>query len=211
MTTGSDTRRQDSVASPYRARIASTVSLVHPQPLPDGALEGMPAQRRSDARTRASAGRYRAATVHEPRPPRPRHAQQAPSPQLFTLDPVRAVGGAVLVTAALAAFDFALTRRLSLFFDLCFILVSLSAAMSVQRRGLFAVGVLPPLLMGAVVAAFAVLVPSALTASHLAFVSTWLTGLAHHGGALAAAHVVVLALVGLRTGQQAPSGPEPQA
>lgn len=113
--------------------------------------------------------------------------------------------------AALAAFDFALTRRLSMFFDLCFILATLSATLLVQRRGLFAVGVLPPLLMGAVIAVFAVLVPSALTADHLAFVSTWLTGLAHHGGALAAAHVVVLALVGLRVGQKAPSAPEPQA
>jgi len=112
--------------------------------------------------------------------------------------------------AALAAFDFALTRRLSMFFDLCFILATLSATLLVQRRGLFAVGVLPPLLMGAVIAVFAMLVPSALTADHLAFVSTWLTGLAHHGGALAAAHVVVLALVGLRVGQKAPSAPEPQ-
>jgi hypothetical protein len=127
------------------------------------------------------------------------------------LDPVRTVAGAVVVTAAVAAFDFVLTRRLSLFFDLCFILVSLSAAVLVRRRGLFAVGVLPPLLLGAVVATFALLVPSALTASHLAFVSTWLTGLAHHGGALAAAHVVVLALVGLRAAQQpAAQGPPAQ-
>jgi hypothetical protein len=182
---------------------------VHPQPLSDGALEGMPAQRRLDARTRVSAGRYRAAPVPQPRPPRPRHAQPAAASQLCTLDPFRAVGGAAAVTATLAAFDFALTHRLSLFFDLCFILVSLSAAMLVQRRGMFAVGVLPPLLMGAVVAAFALLFPSALTASHLAFVSTWLTGLAHHGGALAAAHVVVLALVGVRTGQKAPPAAEP--
>lgn len=186
------------------------MSAVHPQPLPDGALEGMPAQRRLDARTRVSAGRYRAASVHQPRSVRPRHAQQEPAPELFTLDPIRTVGGAIVVMAALAAFDFALTRRLSMFFDLCFILATLSATLLVQRRGLFAVGVLPPLLMGAVIAVFAVLVPSALTADHLAFVSTWLTGLAHHGGALAAAHVVVLALVGLRVGQKAPSAPEPQ-
>jgi hypothetical protein len=167
----------------------------------------MPAQRRPDARTRVSAGRYRAGPVQTPRPSRPRRGQHGPggaAPQPVVLDPVRAVGGAVLVTAAVAAFDLALTRRLSLFFDLCFILVCLSAAMLVRRRGLFAVGVLPPLLLGAVMAVFAVLHPGALTTSHLAFVSTWLTGLAHHGGALAAAHVVVLALVGMRAAQQPP-------
>jgi hypothetical protein len=108
------------------------------------------------------------------------------------------VGAAVVVTAAVVAYDLTLTDRLSMFFDLCFILVGLTAALVVRRPGLFAVGVLPPLLLGAVVAVLAVLSPVALTASHLAFVSTWLTGLAHHGAALVVTHVLVLAIVGLR-------------
>jgi hypothetical protein len=112
------------------------------------------------------------------------------------------VGTAVVATTAVAALDLALTARLSMFFDLCFILVSLSAALAVRDRGLYAVGVLPPLLLGAVVAVVAVLSPAALTATHLAFVSTWLTGLAHHGVALASAHVVVLAVVGLRSAER---------
>jgi hypothetical protein len=112
------------------------------------------------------------------------------------------VGTAVAGTAALAAFDLALTGRLSQFFDLCFVLAGLVPALLVRREGLFAVGVLPPLLLGGVVAVLAALAPGALTNSHLAFVSTWLTGLAHHGAALVATHLVVLAIIGLRAGQQ---------
>jgi hypothetical protein len=111
------------------------------------------------------------------------------------------VAGAIVMTAAVVAFDVALTARLSMFFDLCFVLVGLWAALVVRRQGLYAVGVLPPLLLGAVVAFLAVTMPSTLTASHLAFVSTWLTGLAHHGVALGATHIVVLAIVGLRAGE----------
>ena len=110
------------------------------------------------------------------------------------------VTGAVVMTAAVVALDVALTARLSMFFDLCFVLVGLWAALVVRRQGLYAIGVLPPLLLGAVVAFLAVTMPSTLTASHIAFVSTWLTGLARHGVALGATHIVVLAIVGLRAG-----------
>jgi hypothetical protein len=111
------------------------------------------------------------------------------------------VGGALLLTTAVVAFDVWLTGRLSLFFDLCFVLVCLSAALLARRRGLFAVAVLGPLLLGGVVALLGFTAPHALTASNLPFVSTWLTGLAHHGAALAAAQVVALAVVGLRAAQ----------
>lgn len=108
---------------------------------------------------------------------------------------------AMAATAAVASADVALTARLSMFFDLCFILVCLWAALVVRRRGLYAAGVLPPLLLGAVVAVLALRFPSAVTSSDLTFVSTWLTGLTLHGGALAAAHLVVLVIVGLRAAQ----------
>lgn len=155
------------------------------------------------------------APAEEPSPPRPRtrsgatsrHARRgsgvdaAASPALAKHDTRQVVAGAVVATAAVVAFDVALTARLSMFFDLCFVLVGLWAALGVRRQGLYAVGVLPPLLLGAVVAFLAVTMPATLTASHLAFVSTWLTGLAQHGVALGATHVVVLAIVGLRAGQ----------
>jgi hypothetical protein len=144
-----------------------------------------------------SAGRYRATAATEPRPGA-RHAVDSSPPPLAHRAAARVVGVAVLTTAGVVAFDVALTGRLSMFFDLCFILVGLCAALGVRRDGLYAVGVLPPLLLGAVVAVLAVVSPVALTDSRLAFASTWLTGLAHHGLALASAHAVVLAIVGIR-------------
>ena len=125
----------------------------------------------------------------------------APSPALAQHTAQQVVAGAVVMTAAVVALDVTLTARLSMFFDLCFVLVGLWAALVVRRQGLYAAGVLPPLLLGAVVALLAVTMPTALTATHLGFVSTWLTGLAQHGIALGATHVVVLTIVGLRAGQ----------
>ena len=118
-----------------------------------------------------SAGRYRATAARETRP-RPRHAVDSSPPALVHQAPVRVLGAAVLTTAGVVAFDVALTGRLSMFFDLCFILVGLCAALGVRRDGLYAVGVLPPLLLGAVVALLAVLSPGTLTDSRLAFAST---------------------------------------
>jgi hypothetical protein len=157
--------------------------------------------RRPGTRTRPPNGRYRAAAAREQRP-RPRHAVDAPAPPLVHQAAARVVGAAVATTVGVVAFDVALTGRLSMFFDLCFILVGLCAALGVRRDGLYAVGVLPPLLLGAVVAVLAVLSPGTLTASRLEFASTWLTGLAHHGVALASAHAVVLTIVGMRAGAE---------
>lgn len=134
--------------------------------------------------------------------PRTHHSHvRASPPALVERDTRTVLLTAGAATAVVVTFDLALTQRLSMFFDLCFVLVGLSAALVVKRPGFFAVGVLPPLLLGAVVAVLAVVAPSALTASHLAFVSTWLTGLAHHGAALVATHAVVLAIIGLRLPQ----------
>jgi hypothetical protein len=58
--------------------------------------------------------------------------------------------GAVSATAAL---NVALRRGFTLFFDLCFVAVCLVAAMAVSQRDLFTTGVLPPLLLSAVIAA----------------------------------------------------------
>jgi hypothetical protein len=140
----------------------------------------------------------------EPQPPRtrPRHRgaadREATPPPFPQVHAAPLTAAAVAGTAAVAALDLALTGRLSMFFDLCFVLVGLVSALTVRRPGMYAVGVQPPLLMGAVVALLAVVQPTALTVTPSAFVSTWLTGLAHHGAALAVTHLVVLAVVGAR-------------
>jgi hypothetical protein len=195
---------------------------VHPQPVPERAPEQDAELTRSDAHTAEPPDVWSAEAewpVDEPpaeEPPAPprsragtavrshrgaRAGDADTSPALTQHGAQQVVAGAIVITAAVVAFDIALTARLSMFFDLCFVLVGLWAALVVRRQGLYAVGVLPPLLLGAVVAFLAVTMPSTLTASHLAFVSTWLTGLAHHGVALGATHVVVLAIVGLRAGE----------
>jgi hypothetical protein len=195
------------------------------QPLQDSELGVVPSQRDPDARTPPTPdrsppapGRYKAEAGPEPAPsgrrdgrrrqprrrddPRRRYQRQRSSGPLGHHGPAPVVGVAVTGTALVAAFDLALTGRLSQFFDLCFVLAGLAPALVVRRQGLFAVGVLPPLLLGGVVAVVAALAPQALTTSHLAFVSTWLTGLAHHGAALVATHLLVLAVIGLRAGPQ---------
>ena len=99
-----------------------------------------------------------------------------------------------LTTAGCAALNLALTGRLTLFFDLCFVVVALNAAMSVLRRNLFTAGVLPPLLFAAVVGAIALAAPEV-------FIQTgdvsraFLTGLAEHAGGLVTAYAVALAVV----------------
>ncbi|MPZ95223.1 MAG: hypothetical protein GEU96_10005 [Propionibacteriales bacterium] len=104
------------------------------------------------------------------------------------LPPASVVVLALLSTSTIAVVDRGLTGRLSQFFDLSFVLVCIVAALAVRRSGLFTVGVLPPLLMGGVFAVFTVVDPGTLTADHLAFASTVLTGLAHHAAALVAGH-----------------------
>jgi hypothetical protein len=182
--------------------------LVHQQALPDGPV-AVRVHPDPGSHKRVPTGRFRATPVRETRQPGAHHHRRTEPPPVRQFPTFQVVGGAVVVTASAVAFDMTLTGRLSMFFDLCFVLVGLSAALLVRRQGLFAVGVLPPLLLGAVAAVLAGSAPGALTASHLAFVSTWLTGLAHHGGALAATHLVVLAIVGLRAARVGEPLPRP--
>lgn len=112
--------------------------------------------------------------------------------------PAALAGLASLATAGSAGLDLALTGRLSIFFDLCFVLIGLVAALAVRTDGFFTAGVLPPLLLGAVVAVLAATQPDSLTATHVSFVGTFLTGLAHHAAALVVTHLTALLIVGGR-------------
>lgn len=116
---------------------------------------------------------------------------------------------ALLSTASLALLDRSWTGRLSQFFDLCFVLVCIVAALAVRRSGLFTVGVTPPLVLVTVLSAFTIVDPATLTAEHLAFISTLLTGLAHHAAALVAGHGSALAILVARGTIGDATGPEP--
>ncbi len=102
-----------------------------------------------------------------------------------------------LVTAAVVGLDFALTGELSIFFDLCFVVICLVAAMAVRRHDIFATGVLPPLVYAAAVGTVALVAPTAILDSG-GLSKTFMTGLAGHAATLVAGYGVVLVTVGGR-------------
>lgn len=116
---------------------------------------------------------------------------------------VVALGAAVALSAVVV--DLALVGRVSMFFDLWFVVVCLGLAVRVRPRDFFTVGVLPPLLM---LGAFAVLAadrPEAIANPGDGFVQAVVSGLAHHSVALVCGYA--LCLVTLFARQRAASRP----
>ena len=105
----------------------------------------------------------------------------------------------LLASAVCVGTDFALTGRLTVFFDLCFVVICLIAAMGVRRRDLFTAGVLPPLVFGLLIGAISVLAPAALAASG-GIGTVFMTGLASHADGLVAGYATALLTVGARVG-----------
>jgi hypothetical protein len=108
--------------------------------------------------------------------------------------------GILLATGAAAAgcagLDFYLTGGLGFFFDLCFVVICLVAALAAAPRALFTVGVMPPLVIAAVIAVVAGAAPQTIASG--AFDAVFLTGLAVHAVPLCVAYTVALAVVGAR-------------
>jgi hypothetical protein len=100
-------------------------------------------------------------------------------------EPGRAVValGAALALSVIVV-NVAMVGRVSMFFDLWFVLICLGLALLVQHRDFFTVGVLPPLIM---LGAFAVLAlgrPEAIAQRQDGLVQAVVSGLAHHSVAL---------------------------
>jgi len=108
----------------------------------------------------------------------------------------------VALTAALtltaAAAEITLSGRLGWFFDLCFVAVCLTAAMTVRPRDFFTVGVLPPLLMLGTMVLVALNGTHVIAARNDSVVQAVITGLAHHAVALFVGYAVCLVTLGLR-------------
>ncbi|MGI8434372.1 MAG: DUF6542 domain-containing protein [Nocardioidaceae bacterium] len=104
---------------------------------------------------------------------------------------------ALLAAALIALADVALTSALTFFFDLWFVVICLVASMAVSRRDLFTAGVLPPLLLGAVMAVIAVAQPEALAGTG-AVSQAFFGGLAAHAGALVAGYAIALVVTAAR-------------
>jgi hypothetical protein len=109
---------------------------------------------------------------------------------------VAALGLALVMTVV--AVDLALVGKLSLFFDLCFIVVCLGLAALVHPADFFLVGVLPPLIMVGVFTVLAMAAPGTLAEHSDGVVQAVVSGLATHSGALFAGYALCLTCLALR-------------
>jgi hypothetical protein len=115
---------------------------------------------------------------------------------------VAALASAVALTVAATEVTF--VGHLRLFFDLCFVLICLGAAVMVRPRDFFTVGVLPPLLMFGTMLIVALNGPKVIATPHDGVVQAVITGLAHHSMGLFAGYT--LCLLTLLARQRATAG-----
>ena len=108
------------------------------------------------------------------------------------------VGAAALALAAAVLVSLLIGDRIGLLFDLAFVLVCVGAALAVRPRDFFTVGVMPPLLLAATVAALAVVEPAAVARADDAVAQAVVSGLAHHAIALVIGYGLTLAVLALR-------------
>lgn len=109
---------------------------------------------------------------------------------------VVALGFALALSAVVI--DGALGQGIGLLFDLVFVVACVVVALLVRPQDFFTVGVLPPLMMLAVMILLALWRPTALGASDLGLVRLVLSGLAQHAVALAVGYAACLACLAIR-------------
>jgi hypothetical protein len=105
---------------------------------------------------------------------------------------------AVVAALVVVVLDLLLTSRIGLIFDLAFVTICLTAALSVRPRDFFVVGVLPPLLMLGAVVVLAVLARGAVAEPVDGLIQAVVSGLAHRAGGLIAGYGGTLAIIALR-------------
>jgi hypothetical protein len=110
----------------------------------------------------------------------------------------------VVGLSAAAAVQLLLTERLGVFFGVCFVLASLTAALTVRADGFFTVGILPPLLLVGVLTVIATVRPSAIDAPGLAddagLVQRVIAGVVSQAAALVIGHALTIGVLGVRIG-----------
>jgi hypothetical protein len=103
---------------------------------------------------------------------------------------VVALGVAVALTVIVV--NVAMVGRVSMFFDLWFVLLCLGLALLVRPRDFFTVGVLPPLIMVVGFAMLAIDRPGAIASPRDGLVQAVISGLAHHSVALVCGYALCL-------------------
>jgi hypothetical protein len=109
---------------------------------------------------------------------------------------VRTVTATVLLGVALA--DTLVFDRLTLVFDITFVVTCVAAALAVRPRDFFIVGVLPPLSMLVIVAILAGTKRVTVADPGDGLVQATVSGLAHHAGALVVGYSLTLLILLLR-------------
>ncbi len=96
------------------------------------------------------------------------------------------------------ALDLAINDRLTLIFDLAFVLLCVGAALAVRPRDFFQVGVLPPLLLLGIITLVALIHTPWIANPGDALVQAVVSGLAHRAGGLLTAYLLALAVLAIR-------------
>jgi len=86
----------------------------------------------------------------------------------------------------------------SLFFDLCFVVLCIGLALAVRPTDFFVVGVLPPLIMVGVFVLLGSTRPEVIAQPQDGVVQAVVSGLAHHSGALVTGYVLCLTTLAVR-------------
>jgi hypothetical protein len=105
---------------------------------------------------------------------------------------------AVLFGLLVIALDLAVFGRLTLLFDIGFVLLCVGAALAVHPRDFFRVGVLPPLLLLGFITLLALVHRDWIAPPGDAFVQAVVSGLAHHASALLTGYLLALAVLAMR-------------
>ena len=96
------------------------------------------------------------------------------------------------------ALDLAINDRLTLIFDLAFVLLCVWAALAVRPRDFFHVGVLPPLLLLGIITALGLVHTPWIANPGDGLVQAVVSGLTHRAGGLLAAYLLALAILAIR-------------
>ena len=109
---------------------------------------------------------------------------------------VAVLGVALALTAAVL--DLWLFDRITVFFDICFVLLCVAMALLVRPKDFFTVGVLPPLLMVVVFTLLGATRPEVVADEGDGVVQAVVAGLGHHAGALVTGYLLCLAILAVR-------------
>ena len=109
---------------------------------------------------------------------------------------VVALGIALALTAV--AVDMLLVGRLTLLFDLVFVVSCVALALAVRPTDFFVVGVLPPLIMMGVFVLVGLVRPDVIAHPDDGVVQAVVSGLSHHSGALVVGYLLCLTCLAVR-------------